>query len=602
MALVAVAASAADYRMWIDDFEIKGGETKTVSLNMDNITAVTGFQTDIVLPEGLSIKVDEDDYYAIELTSRATRGHIIDGSLMPDGAVRMIAYTTDLNPFKLNTGAVATITLVASDDFTGTHDIVVRNTELAAADGNNFNPADETCKVFSEQEIKPGDEFVAGGIKYVVNDDAESVVVTYTELDSHDNYKGLTAANIPATVVYNNKNFRVSGIGEKAFKNCDDLASVVLPEGIDSIGRAAFHTCPNLTELNVPASVTWVNIEALRACNNMAKITVAGGNTVYNSANGCNAIVETATKTLVAGCKTTVVPSDTKMIGDYAFAEHDGIETMILPATVDTIGKQAFDSCKGLKSITIPDGTKAIKDMAFRRCYSLESFTIPAAATVIGQGILRECTALKSAKVLSESTAIEDWTFWGCSALTDVNIPAWVKEIKYGAFYQCTALTEVEIPSGVETLGDYAFYGCSSLTKATIPASITTYGKTTFRECNALTDVYAAYETPVAIPATSFSWTTYNNAMLHVPAGCTAAYKATETWKNFAHIQDDYRQFAPGDVNGDGVVNVTDVNLLINIALGRDNADNYNGRADINGDGKVNITDVNLAINMLLGK
>ena len=602
MALVAVAASAADYRLWIDDFNINPGETKTVSLNMDNATEVTGLQTDMVLPEGLEILQDEDGFLIEMNPDRATRNHNWGCNITPDGVVHIISYTQDVRPFYLLSGAVMTITFKASTEFIGENVILLKKSELVNANGKSFFPADETCKVFSGQEIKPGDEFVAGDIKYVVNDDAESVVVTYTELDSHDNYKGLTAANIPATVVYNNKNFRVSGIGEKAFKNCDDLASVVLPEGIDSIGRAAFHTCPNLSELNVPASVTWVNIEALRACNNMTKITVAGGNTVYNSANGCNAIVETATKTLVAGCKTTVVPSDTKMIGDYAFAEHDGIETMILPATVDTIGKQAFDSCKGLKSITIPDGTKAIKDMAFRRCYSLESFTIPAAATVIGQGILRECTALKSAKVLSESTAIEDWTFWGCSALTDVNIPAWVKEIKYGAFYQCTALTEVEIPSGVETLGDYAFYGCSSLTKATIPASITTYGKTTFRECNALTDVYAAYETPVAIPATSFSWTTYNNALLHVPAGCTATYKATETWKNFAHIQDDYRQFAAGDVNGDGIINISDANILINIILGKDIASNYNGRADVDGNGTVNISDANLTINLILGK
>lgn len=155
--LVAVAANAADYRMWIDDFEIKAGETKTVSLNMDNLTAVTGFQTDIYLPNGLSIKLDEDDYYYIDLTTRATRGHTIDGSAMSDGAVRVIAYTTDLNPFKLNTGAVATITLVASTDFAGTHTIEVRNTELAAADGKQFYPADETCNVNKQPDTKPGD-------------------------------------------------------------------------------------------------------------------------------------------------------------------------------------------------------------------------------------------------------------------------------------------------------------------------------------------------------------------------------------------------------------------------------------------------------------
>lgn len=145
--LMAVVVNAAEYRMWIDNLEIKAGETKNVDLNMDNAQAVTGFQTDIFLPEGLSIMVDEDDYYYIDLTSRATRGHTIDGSTMPDGAVRVISYTTDLTPFKLNTGAVATITLVAAPDFAGAHTIEVRNTELAAPDGKQFYPVDETCKI-----------------------------------------------------------------------------------------------------------------------------------------------------------------------------------------------------------------------------------------------------------------------------------------------------------------------------------------------------------------------------------------------------------------------------------------------------------------------
>lgn len=155
--LVAMAASAADYRMWIDNFSINAGETKEVSLNMDNATAVTGFQTDILLPKGLSIKIDEDGYYYIDPTSRSTRSHTIDGSMMPDGAVRVISYATDLIPFKLNTGAVATITLVASADFTGAHAIIVRNTELATPDGGQFFPADETCKVNKQDDVTPGD-------------------------------------------------------------------------------------------------------------------------------------------------------------------------------------------------------------------------------------------------------------------------------------------------------------------------------------------------------------------------------------------------------------------------------------------------------------
>ncbi|MCQ2289544.1 MAG: leucine-rich repeat protein, partial [Muribaculaceae bacterium] len=56
-----------------------------------------------------------------------------------------------------------------------------------------------------------------------------------------------------------------------------------------------------------------------------------------------------------------------------------------------------------------------------------------------------------------------------------------------------------------------------------------------------------------------------------------------------------------GDVNGDDVVDIADVNILLNIVLGKDNASRYNG-ADVNGDGTVDITDVNTALNIVLGK
>lgn len=59
--------------------------------------------------------------------------------------------------------------------------------------------------------------------------------------------------------------------------------------------------------------------------------------------------------------------------------------------------------------------------------------------------------------------------------------------------------------------------------------------------------------------------------------------------------------YAPGDVDGDGAVDISDVNILINIVLGSDSAENYNGRADVNGDGTVDISDANEVINTMLG-
>ena len=55
------------------------------------------------------------------------------------------------------------------------------------------------------------------------------------------------------------------------------------------------------------------------------------------------------------------------------------------------------------------------------------------------------------------------------------------------------------------------------------------------------------------------------------------------------------------DVNGDGKVDIADVNILINIVLGSDNATKYAGRADLNKDNKVDIADINAAVAIIVG-
>ena len=57
-----------------------------------------------------------------------------------------------------------------------------------------------------------------------------------------------------------------------------------------------------------------------------------------------------------------------------------------------------------------------------------------------------------------------------------------------------------------------------------------------------------------------------------------------------------------GDINGDGKVDVSDVNIVINIMLGKAQASSYPGNADVNSDNKVDVSDVNLIINIMLGK
>jgi hypothetical protein len=59
-----------------------------------------------------------------------------------------------------------------------------------------------------------------------------------------------------------------------------------------------------------------------------------------------------------------------------------------------------------------------------------------------------------------------------------------------------------------------------------------------------------------------------------------------------------YMRVLRGDVNGDGEVNIADVNALINIILS--GTGTANPSSDVNGDGETNIADVNALIELIL--
>ena len=83
----------------------------------------------------------------------------------------------------------------------------------------------------------------------------------------------------------------------------------------------------------------------------MSSITVASGNTVFDSRNNCNAIIESATNELIAGCGRTVIPGTVTGIGAYAFYRFSSLTSYEVPAWVSSIGSHAFDGCTSLTSI-----------------------------------------------------------------------------------------------------------------------------------------------------------------------------------------------------------------------------------------------------------
>ena len=170
----------------------------------------------------------------------------------------------------------------------------------------------------------------------------------------------------------------VTTIGEGAFWYCGGLTSITIPNSVTTIGYNVFSDCTNLTSITIPNSVTSIAESAFSSCTSLESITVDSGNSVYDSRDNCNAIIETATNTLIQGCANTSIPNNIISIADGAFCYCTGFTSINIPNSVTAICDSAFMSCSNLTSITIPDSVTSIGDYAFYDCSSLTTITIQA--------------------------------------------------------------------------------------------------------------------------------------------------------------------------------------------------------------------------------
>ncbi len=155
----------------------------------------------------------------------------------------------------------------------------------------------------------------------------------------------LQSVTIPASVTH---------IGHKAFSECPVLETVTFAEGsqLRSIDEEAFYRCESLTSITIPASVESIGDYVFSGCSALTSITVEDGNTVYYSAGNC--LIETASKTLLFGCNTSVIPTDGSVtsIGSHAFYYCKSLTSIEIPASVTSIGHWAFYNCQSLSSVT----------------------------------------------------------------------------------------------------------------------------------------------------------------------------------------------------------------------------------------------------------
>ena len=202
----------------------------------------------------------------------------------------------------------------------------------------------------------------------------------------------------------------------------DGKGVLTFDDEITKIGNDAFKDIGNLASITIPDSVTSIEGEAFRRCTSLTSITI---------------------------------PNSVTSIGDYAFSGCDSLTSVTIPDSVTEIGDDAFSRCISLTSVTIPDSVTSIGNNAFYNCTSLPiENNIRYADTYVVEVTDKTLTSY----TLKENVRfVGCYAFSSCDSLTSITIPDSVTSIGYGAFFNCYSLKEVYCKPTTPPTGDYMF-------------------------------------------------------------------------------------------------------------------------------------------------
>lgn len=321
----------------------------------------------------------------------------------------------------------------------------------------------------------------------------------------------------------------IKTIGQKAFKNSENLVYIDIPESVTSIEAGAFNGCGSLKGMSIPFVGGGDGSDAttklfgyifgkdkyekgklrkqyysrddngskyVEYCipEELTDVTVKGGNSFqYGAFSGCNSL-----KSLTLPFMGTAIDGTTNVTMSYLFGSSGNTE---IPSTLKTvkitggtnIGNNAFNTCKALTNVVIPDTVTSIDYKAFYNCIGLKSIEIPDSVKIIGSEAFYGCEGLTSIEIPDSVTMIRSDAFRSCYNLKSITLP-FVGADSYGEGDTSFSHIFGVVPSSLKTVkitgGEYihenAFSDCSHITSIELPDTIVAVGRRAFGGCNSL--------------------------------------------------------------------------------------------------------------------
>lgn len=309
----------------------------------------------------------------------------------------------------------------------------------------------------------------------------------------------------------------LTSIGERSFQNTG-LVSIKLPNSLTNIGTGSFSNCYDLREIYFSSTFKDYNETLFENCSKISKIEVDTKNTIYDSRNNSNALIDSTYDKLLLGSSSTIIPDNVIVIYARAFKNNVLLENIVIPPSVKDIGSDVFSGCSNLKNIEIETTILNYLPSNFaKNCVELEEIYIPDSILSIGNGSFSGCKKLKHVKLPSELKEISINAFSN-TALEEINLPKKINAIRREAFNNCQELKKINFPfelevidsnafaqtgfkevnlslcPGLYSIGQSAFEKMENLEKVTLPPYLEVISSSLFSSCHNLKEVIAGDE------------------------------------------------------------------------------------------------------------
>lgn len=330
---------------------------------------------------------------------------------------------------------------------------------------------------------------------YKITDIDRVTVVHPLESDNHGrtfwygHTRPVDTLEIPSTVAHDGSSYIVSSIENSAFRGCNNIVKLIIPNTIDTIGTLAFAGCSDLSVVN------------------------------YNS-DSCH-----------------IMPPQ-------VFAGCNNFTTLTIGNNVKIIPDSAFYGCASISDLTIGDSVVYIGNCAFLDCQSITTLTIPRMVRYIGDNAFFNTTSLTTLYYNADSCVnagwhpVEDYMYYPFgghdSLFTNVYIGENVKRIPHVLFANCIYLHTIIIPDSVVSIGQYAFRNCFNLDIIHLGSSVSTIEDYAFIYCSGLDTIVSSSNNPPSIGNYAFYDVPMSTTVL-VPCSNLELYN-TSSWNMFTNI------------------------------------------------------------------